>query len=83
MLSQNRIIFANNHFFSHGTRILFRDIEMSGVRGRVQADFDCGRFRHLLSPESGVKRPSFSSIFSFNKASDTVNREASYLSLTT
>lgn len=50
VLAHNGIVLFDDHFFGHRTCILFRDVEVPGPRSGVQADFDCGRLRHISYP---------------------------------
>ena len=52
MLAHNRIILPDHHFFGHGARVFLGHVKVASVRGRVQADFNCGRLRHFSSPAS-------------------------------
>lgn len=49
VLARDGIIFLFDHFFSHCPRILLRDIEIAGTRGRVQTDFNGCWLRHDAS----------------------------------
>ena len=50
VLTHNRVVFLDDHLFGHRPRVLFRDIEVPGPRGGVQADLDGGRLRHISYP---------------------------------
>ena len=48
MLSSNRIIFFNLHFFCHGFIILFCDIKKSSFSCAIQPNFYRWWFRHII-----------------------------------
>jgi len=85
MLAHNRIILPDHHFFGHGARVFLGHVKVASVRGRVQADFNCGRLRHFSSPASakGQAGEILSWSLPFSDADATVNHdEAEFEALT-
>jgi len=53
MLADDRVVFLDNHLFSHGAGVFLRYVEMARIRGRVQTYLNRRRFRHFFSPAAG------------------------------
>lgn len=57
VLTNNRIIFTNNHFLSHCPRIFFSHVEVASSRTGIQAYLNCGWLRHGKSPTDAAEWP--------------------------
>jgi len=50
VLSRNGVVFLDDHFFCHGTRVFLCDVEMACPRRGVQTNLDRGWLGHVYSP---------------------------------